>query len=233
MQISSSLLPARPLGTGDWVRDVLRDAILNGRLKPGERIIEAKLARELEVGISPVREGIQKLHHLGLVSDGPGRGTYVTKLSSTDVHQIYRLRAELEALSVQYALAIPDRPGLGRLQEWANAMIESAACKDYQRFFECDIEFHNQVCRMAGDPYLEKCLDGLTTPLFAFVLIQLKQEPMLFDFPALAGRHQDIVDLFRLEDPVQAGGEMRRIMHGFRRTVLETLYSVTTEGNLL
>src|SRR5690349_4864137 len=102
----------RPIATSAWVGQVVREAILAGKLKPGDRIVEGKLARELDVGFSPVREALQELEYLGLLTHRANRATYVTQLSSTEVRQIYRLRAELEALSVKYALEQPERAGL-------------------------------------------------------------------------------------------------------------------------
>ncbi|HWP42379.1 MAG TPA: GntR family transcriptional regulator [Blastocatellia bacterium] len=225
MELTDSVLKEnRPIGTSGWIAEVVRDSIFNGTLKSGDRIVEGKLAKQLNVGISPVREALQQLEYMGLVTRYPNRGTYITRLTETEVKQIYRLRAELEALSVKYALESPNRSGIDRLQQCADQMVMAAANEDYPSFFAHDIEFHNQVCRIAGDQYLEKCLVGLTTPLFAFVLIRLKQEPILFDFAALSEKHQQIVNLFSMSDPAKAAEEMRKIMHGFSEAVLKNLY---------
>lgn len=213
----------RPKGTSDWVAGRVREAIFAGRLKPGDRIVEGKLAKELEVGISPVREALQQLEYLGLVTRYLNRGTIVTQLSVTEVNQIYRLRAELEALSVRYALESPNYSEVGKLQAITDQMRDAAERQDFQRFFESDLAFHQQVCRIASDPFLEKCLLTLITPLFAFVIIRLKQEPKLFDFIHFAEQHQQIVNLFKLSDPQQAAEGVREIMHDFRAEMLEVL----------
>ena len=214
----------RPKRTSEWVADAVREAIFAGRLRPGERLVEGKLAKDLDIGISPVREGLQELGYLGLVTHKLNRGTYVTQLSAKDVHQIYRLRAELEALSVKFALEAPVRGDLSALQLCADQLKKAAAERDYPKFFEYDIDFHNEICRLASDPFLERCLLSLTTPLFAFVLICLKQQPILFDFETMAQDHQRIVDLFKRKDPEAASREMAEIMHGFRETVVQKLY---------
>lgn len=214
---------SRPKNTSGWVVDVIRDAIFAGTLKPGDRLVEGKLAKELGVGISPVREALYQLEHLGLVTRYPNRGTVVTQLTPTEVNQIFRLRAELETLSVKFAIEAQNRSGLERLQECANQMMAASLEGDSARFFEWDLEFHNQVCRMADNPFLEKCLLTLTTPLFAFVLIRLKQEPGSVDLVEISRQHQQIADLFRLSDPVEAERAMRRIMDGFREVILHIL----------
>ena len=60
-------LEDRPRGTSDWIVQIVRDAVFASKLKPGDKIVEGKLARELNVGISPVREALLQLEHLGLV----------------------------------------------------------------------------------------------------------------------------------------------------------------------
>jgi len=225
---------ARPIGTAGWVANVIREAIFAGDLKPGTRLVEGKLAKELDVGISPVREGLQQLEHLGLVTRYPNRGTYITELSAGEVQQIYRLRAELETLSVKYALEKTERKGIADLQRCAEEMMQASKKGDYTGFFECDLQFHTLLCRIAEDPFLERCLLSLTTPLFAFVLIRLKQDPILFDFESISRSHQEIVDLLRLSDAQAAVEGMHRIMHGFRQEILGSLYgssSTVTEEN--
>lgn len=221
----------RPTNTGQWVAELVQREIFAGNLKPGVRIVEGRLAKELEVGISPVREALQRLEYLGLVTRYPNRGTFITQLKPAEINQIFRLRAELETLSVKFALEAQNRSGLEELHECAGQMMTASLQKDPARFFEWDLKFHNQVCRLAGNPFLEKCLRTLTTPLFAFVLIRLKQQPDLFDLVTISKQHQQIADLFHLSDPAQAEETMRMIMDGFRHTIVNTLYGrATPEG---
>jgi DNA-binding GntR family transcriptional regulator len=214
----------KPQNTSGWVVEVIKEAILAGTIKPGDRLVEARLAKDLGVGISPVREALYQLEHLGLVTRYPNRGTFVTKLTPDEVNQIFRLRVELETLSVRFAIEAQNRSGLEHLQECARQMMAASVEGNPAKFFEWDLEFHNQVCRMADNPFLEKCLLTLTTPLFAFVLIRLKQEPGRADLVEISRQHQQIVELFRMSDPAEAERIMRGIMDGFRNLMLRTLY---------
>lgn len=214
----------RPIGASGWVVEVVREAIFAGKLKPGDRLVEGKLAKELGLGVSPIRDALQQLEYLGLVTRYPNRGTYITLLNATEVRQIYRLRAELETLSFKYALEQQEKAGLNELQECSERMMKASLSGDHPGFFECDLKFHQLICRIANDPFLERCLLSLTTPLFAFVLIRLKQEPILFNFVEMSKAHQTIVSLFQAKDHVQAEQSMRSIMHGFCEEILEKLY---------
>ena len=219
----------RPSTTG-WIVQSVRDAIFAGQLKPGDRIVEAKLAKDLGVGISPVREALQQLEYLALVTRYSNRGTYITELSLQDVRQIYRLRTELESLSVQYAMESGKREGVAKLQDCANRMMIASVAGRVSEFIDCDLEFHRLICQMAADPYLEKCLVSVTSPLFAFVLIRLKQSPILFDFIELSKRHQEIVDVFTMNDLEGARSTVRRLIGGFAEILIEKLYGSSEGG---
>ncbi|RMG52948.1 MAG: GntR family transcriptional regulator [Acidobacteria bacterium] len=220
----------KPQNTSAWVAETIQEAIFAGTLKPGDRLVEGKLAKDLGVGVSPVREALQRLEYLGLVTRYPNRGTFVTQLTPTEINQIFRLRAELETLSVKFAIEGQNREGLSDLRECAEQMMRASLEKNPAKFFEWDLKFHHHVCRMANNPFLEKCLRTLTTPLFAFVLIRLKREPELFDLIDISKQHQQIVELFELPDPAQAEQRMRTIMDGFRQVMLDKLYDSADAG---
>ncbi|SHF25869.1 GntR family transcriptional regulator [Desulforamulus putei] len=87
----------------DKVYRQLRQAILEGRLKPGERLVERKLADILRVSRTPVREAIRMLELEGLVAHLPRGGTVVARVSDLEVLEIYRIRAVLEGLAARMA----------------------------------------------------------------------------------------------------------------------------------
>ena len=95
-QLETILLDGyRPLR--DLVFEALKDAILTQKLHPGERLLESELADELGVSRTPVREAIRKLEQEGLVVMIPRKGAYVDGISLKDIHEVYEIRAALEA----------------------------------------------------------------------------------------------------------------------------------------
>ena len=85
--------------------DRLFEAILEGELRPGERLAEVRLARQLGVGQSTLREALQELEYRGLLTKNENRGTFVTKLTTQKVNEIYAVRLELEPLAASLAAA--------------------------------------------------------------------------------------------------------------------------------
>jgi len=143
----------------------LRAQILSGRYRPGERINESRIARELNISRIPVREALSQLQEQGLLTSLERRGMFVTKLCEAEVQQINSLRLVLEAEALRLARArmtpevLAELTGLvERMESWDGPLIDAAAL---------DRQFHAVIWRAAGNPYLERTLASLTTSLFA------------------------------------------------------------------
>ncbi|MGD0010738.1 MAG: GntR family transcriptional regulator [Terriglobia bacterium] len=217
----------RPEGLSQWIVETLRGAIYAGKLKPGDRIVEGKLAKTLGVGVSPLREALRQLESLGLVTRYSNRGTYVTQLTPAELSQLYRLRTELESLSVRFAVETPDKPGLETLRTLAGQMRDAGLAGDIIKHFEYDLQFHLQICRIAKNPFLERCLLNLLIPFFAFEVICFRQRPDFLDLAGNSEKHFEIVDLIGGTDVDQATAGMRRLMSYFYEETLKKLFAAT------
>src|SRR6185437_4472794 len=115
----------------DWVFECLRTSIVSGDLAPGQRIVEADLAKQLDVSKSPVREAILQLKQDGLVIDAPkGRGVVVAPLKPSDVREIYSVREALEGLAVRVLAADPRADHLATLRALVDKMRQALADGD-------------------------------------------------------------------------------------------------------
>jgi len=94
--------------------DRIRESILSGGFRPGEHLVEARIAQQLNVSRGPVREAFKLLRAEGLVEEEPRRGTFVVRLEADDVREIYQLRAAIEGQAAR--LLTESRPprGAGR-----------------------------------------------------------------------------------------------------------------------
>lgn len=156
------------------VAEIVRDAILTGRLKPGDQVVESRLAKTLKVGQNAVREALQELQFQGFVVKVANKGTYVTKLSASDIAYIYRLRIEFESLAVEWARkagrpTADDRKALQAILEESAA---AAKADDLSAYAKADTKFHRYIWSMAGNPYLLKSLEMSAVPLLSYVLIE-------------------------------------------------------------
>ena len=87
------------------VTNALREAILSGELRPGDRLLQEQLAEQLRVSRIPLRDALRRLEAEGLVRIGPRRGAEVTSLTPSDVKEIYDLRIKLETELLEAAIA--------------------------------------------------------------------------------------------------------------------------------
>ncbi len=160
------------------IAEVLSEAIFNGKLKPGERLNESQLARDLKVSRAPIREALQQLQEQGLVVNQPRRGMFVVSLDDEELQKINSLRLVLEAEAL-HLCKIRRTPQIVRRLRQAAERLERNAGAPAMESVRMDLEFHRLVWSFSGNEYLEKMLTSLTAPLFAYaVLTKPKAEKM-------------------------------------------------------
>ena len=160
-----AMLDATPTTLRSHVVRTLRAQILGGRYRPGERLNESAIARELDISRIPVREALSQLHEQGLVMNHERRGMFVIQLAPDEVQQINSLRIVLEAEAMRLARARMTPAILAELEalvaqmdRWDGPLLDAA---------DLDRKFHAVIWRASGNPYLVRALDQLTTALFA------------------------------------------------------------------
>lgn len=145
----------------DKVFNALREAILNGLLKPGQSLIETKLAEEMGVSRTPIREAIWKLESEGLVSSVPNKGVVVKGISVQDVDDIYTIRCCLEALVARWAVARITEEELARLEESIALMEFYSQRGDHANVNIKIAEFHEIIYRATKSKTLHQILSSL------------------------------------------------------------------------
>ncbi|MFB3826799.1 MAG: GntR family transcriptional regulator [Bryobacteraceae bacterium] len=151
----------------------IRKAILSGKLKEGERLVERKLATALGASLTAVREALIELESEGYVVKKVNLGTYVTKMTLEDVEKVYRVRRALEALAAAEAAQNGTPEQVEKLKRIYRNMAEAARAKDVRRFNREDIEWHSLVWEMTGNEYLIAALRRAVLPYFTFTAIRI------------------------------------------------------------
>jgi DNA-binding GntR family transcriptional regulator len=151
---------------------LLTDAILSGKVRPGEKLNESKLARQFRVSRSPVREALQELVEQGLIIKIPRRGMLVVSLSQEDVQKINGLRVILEAEALRLARARLTPEANEKLAQLVDR-LEHMNGAPMREQVALDIEFHRTMWKLSGNAYLEKILNSLTAPLLAHAMLQM------------------------------------------------------------
>src|SRR4030095_13504060 len=179
----------------DRVADLIKGAILSGKLKPGDRIVELKIAKELDVGTTSVREALFELERQGFVRRINNKGAYVTELSANDTRQIYRLRAELEGLAVELLTEHVQDADIEALEKIIDEMKRLAREDNLIQFYEADLQFHKTLWQLSRNQYLIDCLARIVVPLFAFYIMRTGADPA--QMMSGAEHHERIVDAIK------------------------------------
>jgi DNA-binding GntR family transcriptional regulator len=140
---------AAPNTLRDSLRQALRDAILKGKLAPGEPINQVTLSKEFGVSRGPLREALSLLEEEGLVTNIPYRGTFVADFNDRIIQDTYSLRRVLEQFAVELAMMRSTPAEMAELRAVYQNMVTAVNTGHMEQFHELDLAFHRQIYAMA------------------------------------------------------------------------------------
>lgn len=185
----------------DVVFQTLRQAILKGEIRPGERLMEVQLANKLGVSRTPIREAIRKLELEGLVTMVPRKGAEVAQITEKNLKDVLEVRRALEELAVRIAC---DRISAAQLEQLKNAAVEfqqSLSKKDVTAIAEADVHFHDVIYMATDNQRLIHILNNLREQMYRFRVEYLKKR----DFHSrLVKEHGEIIEAMENRDREQA-----------------------------
>ena len=197
--VEPGILPAlqAPRSLAEDAADLIRQQILSGGFRRGEHLVEARIARQLNVSRGPVREAFKLLRSEGLLDEEPRRGTFVVTLSAADVREIYDLRAAVEGRAARLLARDPRPAAVAELRSAIDAMDAAATAGDVQAVGRHDLEFHEGLCRLSGNRRLHAVFLQHVRALRT--LIRLDEQ--LYRSPAeIAPQHRPILDAIEAGD---------------------------------
>jgi DNA-binding GntR family transcriptional regulator len=210
--------------------DRLFMAIVSGELQPGERLGEVRLARQLGVGQSTLREALQELEYRGLLTKKENRGTFVTSLTVELVEEIYAVRLELEPLAAALASSEMSGERILILHGLLKRMRNSGAAHKVNDFINYDEEFHRAIWRFSGNSALQRALNLICPPLFAFYLIHSRFTIQLeSDLQLDADEHLKLIEALATRNPEQARTVFRNTLEDFRRRHIRHVRSLPSQ----
>ncbi|MCI8374722.1 MAG: GntR family transcriptional regulator [Lachnospiraceae bacterium] len=160
----------------DVVFQTLRQAILHGELKPGERLMEIHLAERLGVSRTPIREAIRKLELEGLVVMIPRRGAVVASITEKDLKDVLEVRRTLEILAGEVACERITPELLMELKSAGEEFGRLKETEDANRLAEADVRFHEIIYEATGNARLIHILNNLREQMYRYRLEYLKDK---------------------------------------------------------
>ena len=185
----------------DVVFNTLRQAILRGELKPGERLMEIQLANKLGVSRTPIREAIRKLELEGLVLMIPRKGAEVAEITEKNLRDVLEVRCALEELAVQLACDRMDEGGIKAMKEASAQFCNTLDSDDITRIAQADVAFHDIIYAATDNRRLIQLLNNLREQMYRYRIEYLKKKEC---YPQLLEEHQTIIDSIESRDKGRA-----------------------------
>lgn len=175
----------------DVVFNTLRQAILRGELKPGERLMEIQLANKLGVSRTPIREAIRKLELEGLVLMIPRKGAEVADITEKSLKDVLEVRRALEELSVKLTCDRITKEEIKELEQAAENFRKTMKSKDITEIAEADVRFHDVIYTATKNQKLIQLLNNLHEQMYRYRIEYLKDEEV---YPKLLKEHKEIIE---------------------------------------
>lgn len=172
----------------DVVFNTLRQAILTGELKPGERLMEIHLANRLGVSRTPIREAIRKLELEGLVTMIPRRGAEVAQITEKSMNDVLEVRRALDALCVELACDRITEEKLDALKAACERFEQAVKTGDVKKIAQADVELHDIIVEATGNQRLIQMVHNLSEQMYRY----------RFEYIKDSERHENLVEEHRI-----------------------------------
>ena len=178
--------------------EALREAIIAGKLEDGERLIEDKIARELNTSRGPVREALRQLEHEGFVVSYPYRGAVVLGVSDEEVHEVLiPVRLTLEKFSIPKAVDRMDDGDFADLAKEVWLMGEAARTNDLQKSVDADMRFHELLLARSDQPHAAQVWRSIAPRIRAYFY----RYGRVGNLDTIAAEHEELLTALQTRDP--------------------------------
>ncbi|MDD7142989.1 MAG: GntR family transcriptional regulator [bacterium] len=187
---------------------LIKSKIINGEIKPGEKIKEFELAETLGISRGPIREALRQIEQDGLVSYIPNRGCVVTQLTRKEMVEMGMIRADLEVLAVEVCEGKYSEESISKMEYYVSEMEKYANAKELEKLIEQDQLFHEAIVSEPGLCHLLKLwhtLDGTNVAIY-FCMNSTDQ----LSWQCIAKNHKCIIDKIKTGDLSLIEDEIKR-----------------------
>ena len=206
----------------DVVFNTLRQAILRGELKPGERLMEIQLANKLGVSRTPIREALRKLELEGLVNMVPRKGAEVADITEKSLRDVLEVRKALEELSVQLACEKITEEEIEELKRVAERFKDTLDDQDVTKIAEADVAFHDVIYTATDNQKLILLLNNLREQMYRYRVEYLKKEEA---YPQLIAEHEELIDNISKRNKEEATRNMCEHIDNQVATVINVIHT--------
>jgi DNA-binding GntR family transcriptional regulator len=222
----------RPINLREQVVEQIRTAIIEGRLKPGDHMVEANLTKQLGVSRTPLREALILLEREGLVESSPNRGTFVRKFGAGDIEVIFSMRIALENFAAELVIKTLSKEAIGQLESFVSEQRNYIRNKDFKNVRSTDMHFHRYLIDHSNHPLLIRNWSEIVAQIAALLYLRAEAMPNYNEALAIAD-HQKIVNAYKAKDLARVkalNGQINERVGNECRSALQTLGFATTKA---
>lgn len=207
--------------------DELKEAIVAGKLAPGERLDEQKLAASLKVGPVALREALRALEDQGYITFRPDNEVVVSKPTREEIEDYYTISGVLEGLATRLAVERARPEELEYLKDLHKLLKEACQKRDPDRYFDANNRFHRSIAEIARNERLFRLVDQLRQDIQKTRILALRL-PERLDYSMR--EHDQILDAFLKKNPELAESTMVRHLKNQMQTLQKALDSAKGES---
>lgn len=210
------------------ILEMIRDAILKGTMKPGERVSEPDLAERFGISRTPIREAFRQLESEGYLEVIPRKGAVVASLSERDIEEFYAIKILLEGFAAKMAAEKLTEKDIGRLESINERLKKVAADGDVKSFFRVHNEFHDLFIKAAGNDKLYEMINQLVMRFKRLRLASLSQPGRM---EISVEEHRNMIEAFKKRDGERADSLVRHAATIGAGVLIQSMSETETAAN--
>ena len=187
----------RHLTLRERIVEFVKDAIIKGRLKPGERVPESELAEMFGISRTPIREAFRQLESEGFITFTPRKGAIVSPITDKDVIEFYAIKGLLEGYAAKMACCKISDKEIRRMEDLNSQMTKCAERNDVKNFFKLDNQLHDVFLKICGNDKLYNLIYVLVQQFERFRKTSLSLSGRMW---SSVKQHNEIIEAFKKRD---------------------------------
>ena len=199
---------------------ILKKEIIKGSFEPEAKVLEGRIADQMGISRTPVREAIRELAAEGFVILSPNQGVVVRSVSAENIREVLQIHSALEGLAARLSCEVINEEELKELENYANKMEKLANKKDLSAYSEVDLKFHELIVNICRNKRLIEMRKNISDQVQRYRIGSLSIPKRLKES---LKEHQKILKAFKTKDPKKADSTSQKHIQNALKNILNNV----------
>lgn len=196
---------------------ILKKEIIKGSFKPGDKVLEGRIAEQMGISRTPVREAIRELAAEGFVTLSPNQGVVVRSVSAESIREVLQIHSVLEGLAARLSCEVINEEDLKELENYVNKMEKLTNKKDLSTYSEVDLRFHELIVNICRNKRLMQMRKNISDQAQRYRISSLRIPRRLKES---LKEHRKILEAFKTKDPKKADSMSQKHIQNALKNIL-------------